>query len=384
MDRAHYTTMMEALAELPDPRARRGVRFPWRLLLGLVGAAMVAGNRHGRAIGQWVREYADTLIALLEPEGGKLPSESTLRRALRDLDPAQLQARLSRLAIDGAREDGDGRLRGQSMDGKQVRGCGAHGRLMHLLGMARHEDGAVLTQVEVGSKENEIVAAPQLLKGLELVGTVTTMDAMLTQRRIAQQIRSQGGHYLMVVKDNQPGMRDAIAELFEVESWMPSEIGTRYWKYESTGKGHGRLETRTLECSTVLPGWLDWPGPGQVLRRTCERVMLVTGEVEREVSYAVTSLLPAQAGARELEGYWRGHWAIENRVHHVRDVTMGEDAGQAYTGSTPQALAAFRNSLIGLLRRSGWKSIADALRHYAAHPGKALAFVGAIPTSTLT
>ncbi len=137
-----------------------------------------------------MREYADTLIALLGPERGKLPSESTLRRALRDLDPTQPQARLSQLAIGGAREDGDGRLRGQSMDGKQVRGCEAHGRPMHLLGMARHEDGAVLARVEVDSKENEIVAAPQLLKGPALVGTVTTMDGMLTQRKIALQIRS--------------------------------------------------------------------------------------------------------------------------------------------------------------------------------------------------
>lgn len=120
------------------------------------------------------------------------------------------------------------------------------------------------------------------------------------------------------------------------------------------------------------------------MRRTCERVMVATGELQREVSYAVTSLAPQQAGAGELEALWRGHWSIENRVHHVRDVTMGEDAGQAYTGSTPQALAALRNCIIGLLRRSGWKSIADALRHYAAHPSRALALIGAIPPPTLT
>ena len=377
MDTGHYTTMMEALAGVPDPRARRGVRYSWTLLLGLVAAAMASGNKHGRAIAQWVREHAETLEGVLELEGSRLPSESTLRRALEKVDVEALEERLA--GYSAGLDTQDQGLRRQAMDGKQVRGCGAHGRLMHLLSVANHKSGAVLSQVQVEVKENEIVAAPGLLAGLELKGTVTTMDAMLTQRAIAQQILRQGGHYLMVVKDNQPSMREAIAELFEVGSWMPSEVGTRYWRYSNTSKGHGRLETRTLESSTVLEGWIDWPGLGQVLRRCCERVVLATGKVGRETTYAVTSLKPQQAGPEILEGFWRGHWGIENRCHHVRDVTLGEDARQAYTGSTPQALAALRNSLIALMRRTGWTSIADALRHYAAHPNRALALVGALP-----
>ena len=64
----------------------------------------------------------------------------------------------------------------------------------------------------------------------------------------------------------------------------------------------------------MLDGWLRWPGLGQVLRRTCERVLLATGELQREVSYAVTSLVPQQAGPKALEALWRGHWSIENKV----------------------------------------------------------------------
>ncbi len=379
MDEGHYTTMAEALADVPDPRCRRGVRYPWRLLVVLVAAAMLSGQQHGRAIAQWVREHADTLAGLLQPEGGRLPSESTLRRTLRDVNAAQLEVRLARFAAGLDALDGE-ELRGQSLDGKQVRGCGAHGRSMHLLSVSRHDGGAVLAQAEVGAKENEIAAAPRLLSELDLSGTVTTTDAMLTQRELAQQILDGGGHYLMAVKDNQPRTLEAISELFEVGYWMPSEIGTRYWKYRDCSKGHGRLETRTLESSTVLEGWLDWPGVGQVLRRTCERVILATGEVERERTCAVTSLTPEQAGPKELEALWRGHWGIENRLHYVRDVTMGEDAGQAYRGSTPQAMAALRNSIIAVIRHKGWSRIADALRHYGAHPDTALRLIGALPT----
>ena len=95
----------------------------------------------------------------------------------------------------------------------------------------------------------------------------------------------------------------------------------------------------------------------------------------------VTSLRPEQASAAHLEALWRGHWTIENRVHYVRDVTLGEDAGQAWTGSTPRALATLRNAAISLLRSHGWTNIADALRHYGAGTVRALALIGAVPAT---
>ena len=78
--------------------------------------------------------------------------------------------------------------------------------------------------------------------------------------------------------------------------------------------------------------------------------------------------------AAELERLWRGHWVIENRVHYVRDVTLGEDGGQAYRGNTPHALAILRNTLLNVLRGRGWKRIADALRHDGAAVERAVAY----------
>ena len=104
----------------------------------------------------------------------------------------------------------------------------------------------------------------------------------------------------------------------------------------------------------------------QVLRRTCERIVLKTGVVPRAVTYGLTSLAPGATRVAQLETLWRGHWTIENRVHYVRDVTMGEDQGQAYTGQTPTALATLRNGLLNLVRAAGWTNIADALRAYGA------------------
>ena len=139
----------------------------------------------------------------------------------------------------------------------------------------------------------------------------------------------------------------------------------------TTEKGHGRLETRTLERTAAVCGYVDWPGVGQVLRRTCERIEVQTGAVSREVSYGVTSLAPKEARAAAVEDVWRGHWGIENQVQYVRDETMGEDRGQRSRGQ-----AALRNGILSLLRSQGVTRIADALRHHGASVEAALALIG--------
>ena len=90
----------------------------------------------------------------------------------------------------------------------------------------------------------------------------------------------------------------------------------------------------------------------------------------------VTSLLPSQADARRLLAYVRRHWAIENRSHHVRDVTFDEDHSQVRVGNTPQVMAALRNAAIALHRLAGETNIASACRRTAAHPRHTLALLG--------
>jgi hypothetical protein len=97
------------------------------------------------------------------------------------------------------------------------------------------------------------------------------------------------------------------------------------------------------------------------------------------VRYFVTSLPPARADARRLLALVRGHWGIENRLHHVRDVTFGEDRSAIRTGAAPQAVAACRNLVIALARRAGHTNVAAALRTYAGRPAAAVALVAAGP-----
>ena len=383
MDEPQYSTLMDALSAVPDPRKARGKQYSWILLLTLVSSALASGERSGHGIASWVAEHAAALLVWLRPERERLPSESTLRRALRRVDVVALEQRLAQYAcpIAVAAEpqvaiiSSQGEiLHGQALDGKAVRGACAHGQPTHLVSLVQHTSAVTLAQVAVEQKRNEISAAPALLLGRAGPGTVTTMDALLTQRRLAEQIEREGGYYLMVVKRNQRRLYDDLALFFQLPAITADHEQSD--RVQTVTKRHGRLETRTLECSTAGADYLVWPGIAQIMRRTCERTVVKTGKHSVEVSYGLTNLGSDEAQAEQLEALWRGHWTIENRKHYVRDVTLCEDHGQAYCESTPQALASLRNALIDLMRQHGWTNLADALRHYGASVPRVLALIG--------
>ncbi len=142
---------------------------------------------------------------------------------------------------------------------------------------------------------------------------------------------------------------------------------------EAHGKSHGRVETRRIRTTTRLTGYLDWPGVEQVC--LLERVRRVKGKATTETVCAVTSLGPEQASAKQLLAISRGHWEIENRLHWVRDMSLGEDACRVRTGEAPEILAAIRNSVLRLIRSSGLTEIAATLRRHAAKPLEAIRLV---------
>lgn len=392
MDSPKYTTLLAALHAVPDPRKARGKRHAWPLILAVIVAALASGQKNVRAIAQWAVLHTTEILNLLALDVPGLPSASTLYRALRAIDIGALEAHLAQynqeLPPCSDADTGEVTLRtgetvqGQAVDGKEVRGASAHGRKVKLISLVRHGSGHTLAQTRVPVGRGEATTVPGLLLGRELRGTVTTMDAGLTKRPLAEQIVDQHGHYLIVVKRNQRDLYDAIALVFDQPAalrWLPREEAEKYRRYQYPDKGHGRLERRTLESTPDLNAYLAWPGLGQVMRRTCRRIDLKTGKVSEDTTYGLTSLGWDEADAQHLEHLWRGHWTIENRSHYVRDETLGEDRGQVWVGAAPQALAALRNSLITLLRQKGWTNIADALRYYGASVANALSLLGAVP-----
>lgn len=379
MDEEQYRTLVAALAAVPDPRQRRGQRYPWTLLLTLIAAALASNQPHGRAIGQWVREHTEELRVRLGWRGCRLPSEATLRRALLALDVAALEWQVGRLARAQPPVTIAG-LRPQAVDGKVVRGAGAHGQRVWLVGVADAR-GCMWAQTALAEGQREVRAARELLAGQDLTGQLVTGDAAFADPGLAHQVRDQGGDYFFVVKANQPELHWSVATEFAGPHWLVAERAQEYGRLTTTDAGHGRWETRTLEASTRLNRYLaaaGWPGVGRVLRRTYQRVELATGQTKQITLFAITSLEPQRVPLAAVATLWRGHWGIENRVHHVRDVSFHEDAGQAHSGVIARALAALRNGVITCLRAAGWTRIPDGLRHYAAHLDQALALIGAV------
>ena len=377
MDQLQYSNVLAGVQMVPDPRKAQGKRLEWSFLWGVITSALLCNQRTPAAIAQWACDQATLLLAAFRPAHGRVPSESTIRRTLRHVDIGALEQHLAQVAppsAPGSDALPPAPLQGQAVDGKYLRGVGAHGQPLELVSLVEHASGRVRAQVAVGAHEHESRAAPRLLAGRDLSGVVVTLDAGLASPTLAQQILQQGGQYLMVIKRNH-------GQLYEDLTWFfasPPLPCEQPWQETTTlTKGHGRLETRHLTCTADLDDYLTWPGVQHVLRRECERIELKTGKVSTAVTYGVTSVAPGTATPLELEGWWRGHWTIENRVHYVRDVTMGEDGHQMHTGQAPQALAALRNTLLTLLRGAGWTNIAAALRHVANVPTEALQFIGA-------
>jgi predicted transposase YbfD/YdcC len=141
----------------------------------------------------------------------------------------------------------------------------------------------------------------------------------------------------------------------------------------TTDKGHGRHEKRTLRRTTLLTKAQDWAGLRQGFELTRERT--VGGVTTRETVYGITSLSALEADAARLLALTRGHWGIENGLHHRRDVTLGEDASRVRQGAAPQVMAALRNSVIQVLDKTA-DSLAAALRTMGNCLDKALALLG--------
>lgn len=139
-------------------------------------------------------------------------------------------------------------------------------------------------------------------------------------------------------------------------------------------KAHGRVEKRTLRTTTLLTTHERWRGLAQGFELTRERT--AAGKTSVEVVYGITSLTPLEASAGRLLRIVRDHWRIENSLHYVRDVTLGEDACRVRKGGAPQILAGLRNAVVHLLASVAGPSRAARVEQLSARPAQALALIG--------
>jgi predicted transposase YbfD/YdcC len=347
--------LLDLLSQVPDPRERRGRRHQLAGLLAVGAAAAIAGSRSFAAIGPWAADAGPDVLAALGADRGPA-DESTYRRAFAlvsgDVLDQVLGAWMFTRAVRAA-----GRLV-IPVDGKAVRGAkGKSGKAPHLVAALAHGTGAVLGQVAVSAKSNEIPAVRDLLAAFaDLAGAVITLDGLHTQHDTAQLILGRHADYAMTVKGNMPTLFRQLKKL----PWpkVPS--------VSTVTKDHGRRARRTVKV-ILAPAWIEFEGPPR--SRSCAAP---SRRRARRPSRSSTSS-PATAGPIATLAAWvKGHWEIENKLHWVRDVTYQEDKSLVRTGNAPRVMASLRSLAVSLLRLSGHDNIAAANRHHARDPQRTL------------
>lgn len=222
-------------------------------------------------------------------------------------------------------------------------------------------------QSSVNSKTNEIKGVIELLKGISLEGKIFTMDALLTQDKIAKTIVDGRGDYLMIAKDNQLFLKENIELLISSDD----KFGITE-SYIENDKGHGRIETRKITV-TDSKNIIDFYGVNQVFM--IERWIKRNNKETYEKVFGLTSLNKERFSTKEVFKILRSHWSIENRSHWVRDVTFDEDKSQVRDSEIAQFMALFRNIAIGLIRFDGYSNISKATKFYASNPLIPLALI---------
>ena len=359
--------LLEALSKVADFRKSRGRRHALVGILALGCVAALCGASSLAAVSQWGRDHCPKVLAKLGLSHFPGPSPATLCRVLSQVDVVALERVLSEWWQAWLPALGP-----LALDGKTARGSRRGSQeAQQLLAAFAVQVRVVLAQRAIDHSD-EIGTALALLEGLDLEGWIVTGDAKLTQKALVNKIIAQGGDYVLIVKDNQPTLREDIATLFS----EPKVVAETITSTRRTDLHGSRSEVRTLQASSALSAeYCGWTGLQQVFRVERHRIDKRTRTRTVTVGFGITSLAPTRADAQRLATILRGHWAIENRLHWIRDVDFGEDASRIHTGKTPQAMAIFRNTAIGFLGILGYDSPIEGLRHFAWHSADAVKLV---------
>ena len=199
---------------------------------------------------------------------------------------------------------------------------------------------------------------------MDIEGKVITADALLTQKDVSNYIvKERNADFVFTVKDNQPTLKEDIEQLNLTEE--PCD-------YEKTTKGHGRIETRRIWCSSLLNDYVHFPHVEQIFCIEREVFHVKKDKTTTEKAYGITSQSAEKASPERILCQNQKHWSIENKVHYVLDVTFDEDRSRIRNLNGPMVMTSLRRFAISLLRLNGETNIAQACRKFWAKPHLAI------------
>jgi predicted transposase YbfD/YdcC len=350
-------SIIDYLKEVPDPRGAQGSRDDlWQILLIIIMGIM-SGHKDYRPLERFVERHRRSLIKLLALKHGTVPSYSTLRRMMIDVDYAALNSAFNNWAQEQPRPRGAA-IAG---DGKSLRNTVSNGdndkqNFISMVSLFSQEQGVVVaTAIMENKKESEICVIQQLLSQLNLENHVFTMDALHCQKKTVEAIVESNNDYIIKVKKNQPKLQEAIRVETDEETAIQVKVENELSK--------GRKVQRLVEVFAP-PKNIDskWKGVGSVIRvtRSGER----DGESYSTLSYYLSSLPPKSERIAKLI---RGHWQVENRLHWVKDVIFDEDKSPQKAGNAPINLSIMKTWVLSVFRHHGFDSIKGAIDHFSGN-----------------
>jgi predicted transposase YbfD/YdcC len=399
-----------ACEQVTDPRRNQGKRFSLTSIVLLALAAILSNHLSELAIAEWGAGQSDERKKALGFENGVTPHQSTIQRLFRRVNAEEVESALRQIFLPIVTSTTEKRgERAVSIDGKAQRGRlkfeGKQGYAVHAVSLVDHQTGMVLSQGHVQradvepegeptaeepqspltqaqaqkaqedkKEKSELAVASRLIQQLDWKGKVLTGDALYCQRCLCAALRQAGGDYLFLVKGNQAQLLEDLRVLFAplAPAKRAGEGVLRLPEQHAhtTEKAHGRVDMRSIGVSSELKDYSDWPGLEQVFE--IRRGWQSKGEWREAVRYGVTSLPATIAIPERLLQLKRGHWTIENGLHSVKDVTMGEDKSTLHCDNGPKIMAALRNTAVSLLRHAGFSTFAARMRYNSTHPHAAL------------
>lgn len=381
-------SLYEICHHMTDGRAARGKQYDLAGLLVVLVMAKLAGMKSLLGASDWVRDQQKRLCEQLHLSWKRMPCANTYKYAFQRLDSQHVNTHLAAWLVRYEAETRCGeepsRLVAQSkqrsahlaIDGKVLRGTGKQpyggekpqNQVLHVYEV---QTGIVLQQCPIAQKHNEVSTLKPLLTEVLCKGRILTADAAQSYHEFGRLVQHAGGDVILTIKDNTSATRADLELFFE-----DPQADRRTWhSYERVEKGHGRLERRHILTSPDLNDYLrrDWGEVGQVFRVQRERTTVEKKSVE--IIYGWTSLDRQRCSAERLFDLIREHWAVENRLHGRRDVTLGEDRCGVRVPPVAQMLAVLNSLVLSLMDIHHVSNVARQLRRFASHPDEALVWL---------
>ncbi len=340
------TAFLDHFKDLPDRRQAGKVMYPLDEVLLLSLLAVLAGAEGFTDIARFGEKKLG-LLRRFRPFADGTPSHDHLGDIFATLDAQGF--RRCFVAWVAALTKTPAEL--IAIDGKTSRRSGKKGskEAIHMVSAFASRQRLVLAQTKVGEKSNEILAIPALIDMLSIEGALVTIDAIGCQRDIAQQIIDKKADYILALKGNQGTLREDV-ELFANEQKAKGFSDTTVSADETVDGDHGRIETRRV---TVLHdvAWLqqrhDWPGLKGVV--VIDSMREIGARTERETRYYLTS---SAWRAERLGPMVRDHWAVENSLHWVMDMTFRDDECRIRTEHAPENFVTLKHMAANLARKA--------------------------------